>query len=274
MSNSISFYKLQGAGNDFVAIDNRDNKYTLDELIDYTPKLCDRRFGIGADGLLALFPGTESTSYTMVYRNADGSDAGMCGNGGRCIARLATSLGIAQKHTFGVHQQIYKASVDERFVIIDLPSKPSVQQIADNDFYHLAKIHTGTEHITTQVDQKTLSDHNYLRKNGKFLRFDGRFAPRGTNVNFYAVETSNAIKLVTYERGVEDLTLACGTGAIASAIAHHHFLNSDALSSEIRVSCLGGDLFAGFSFDLASKSYFDLTLKGPAEIVYQGIITI
>jgi diaminopimelate epimerase len=274
MSATISFYKLQGAGNDFVAIDNRDLTFSLDELINLTPKLCDRRFGIGADGLLALFPGTDSTSYTMVYRNADGSDAGMCGNGGRCIARLATSLGVAHEHAFGVHQQIYKASVDEMFVIIDLPAKPIVQLVADNDFYHLAKIHTGTEHVTTEVDAKTLTDHDYLRKNGNFLRYDGRFAPKGTNVNFYAVETPNAIKLVTYERGVEDLTLACGTGALASAIAHHHFSNSDVFSNEIRVSCMGGDLFAGFSYDNASKSYFDLTLKGPAEIVYQGIITI
>lgn len=274
MSKSIKFYKLQGAGNDFVAIDNRDRLFSIEELIALTPKLCNRRFGIGADGLLALFPSESKHDYTMVYRNADGSDAGMCGNGGRCTARLAVHLGVPNLHQFDVHGHLYDAVVEPDAVSISLPAKPKVVAISDNDFFNLASIFTGTEHITTQVDAGTLQNDKYLRENGKFLRNDARFAPKGTNVNFYTPETENAIHLVTYERGVEDLTLACGTGALASAIAHHYFSGSKNTSNNIRVRCLGGDLTALFSYDSIQNTYHHLQLKGPAQIVFEGVCEV
>lgn len=109
----ITFYKMEGAGNDFVVIDNRDLQFTMKEIIDFTPELCDRRFGIGSDGLIALEnPQVDGVDYTMIYRNADGSDAGMCGNGSRCLALFAAHHGFGVDQTFNVHKAIYNADVD------------------------------------------------------------------------------------------------------------------------------------------------------------------
>lgn len=301
--NSLTFFKLEGAGNDFVALDNRETRFSSDHLIAMTPKLCDRRFGIGADGLLVLnIPSDPSLAdYTMIYRNADGSDAGMCGNGGRCIALLAHRLGFPASHSFDVHGRVYRAEVESGGnpggkngtvaskgtgrvvsdvaqtgrVILHFPVQTRVEELADQDYFRLTSVHTGTDHITTEVAADTLQDASYLRENGKFLRNDARFSPRGTNVNFYAPAGPGRIRMVTYERGVEDLTLACGTGALASAITWHHFAaDSKPGNIVVQVQCDGGLLEAGFRFDENSKNYDQLTLKGPARFVFEGSIRI
>lgn len=267
-----SFYKLQGTGNDFVAFDFRNAEITLDYLKRLAPKLCDRRFGIGADGILALFQSDlPDTSYSMVYLNADGSDAGMCGNGGRCIARLASFLGTSHNHKFSVHRFPYSVSVANDTVTLSFPANPQLSSIPDVDFGEIKILHTGTEHICIKVnDLKILDNLDYLKAVGKKLRFDQRFAPKGTNVNFYYPIDDESIKLITYERGVEDLTLSCGTGSLAAAICHGYTTNRNTID----VFNSGGLLTCAFNSSEQPNSFKDLTLKGPAEIVFQGSIDL
>src|SRR5699024_9939566 len=148
----ISFTKMQGAGNDFVVLNNLDRKFTRQELIELTPRLCDRKFGIGSDGLLALFPPEdEKDDYTMFYRNPDGSDAGMCGNGARCLALFAHTFGFDERQTFSVHDARYKAEItDSQSVRIHFPGETSIRQINLDD-QAILKMHTGTEHIVIVV---------------------------------------------------------------------------------------------------------------------------
>jgi diaminopimelate epimerase len=270
---TIPFYKLQGAGNDFVVIDNRNLQLPMSEIVKSIPDLCDRRFGIGADGFIALSP-SETCNYEIKYFNADGSDAGMCGNGGRCAARLASHLGLDDEHSFEVHGNIYNAVVKQESVILHFPAKPIIQSINDEDFGQIDIINTGTEHICILVTSEKLQNHDHLRNWGRRLRYDSRFSPKGTNVNFYAPLSESEIILVTYERGVEDLTLACGTGSLAAAICSTYSSVNKTSDNSILVKCLGGDLTAHFTRLTDKTNYTNLKLEGPAEIVYTGKIQI
>ena len=267
-----TFYKLQGTGNDFVAFDFRKSEHAVQYLKKHASSICDRRFGIGADGVLALFPSEmPDTAYTMVYLNADGSDAGMCGNGGRCIARLATKLGVQNDHRFSVHGNPYSVQVTATEVKLSFPAKPELSSVLDDEFGTIQILNTGTEHICIKVlNPEILDDLNYLRETGKRLRFDQRFAPKGTNVNFYYPIDEESIKLTTYERGVEDLTLSCGTGSLAVAICHGQNTNRNTIS----VLNTGGTVECTFNLSDKTNTYKDLTLKGPAEIVFQGSIDL
>lgn len=269
----IDFVKMQGCGNDFVVLDNRTNTFSIEQLIDLAPTLCHRKFGIGADGLMAIHPPKiEGTSYEMIYRNADGSDAGMCGNGGRCIARFAESLGLSAKHSFSVHNKVYNAKVNaaENRVQLnwaDLKTKP-LKRIWNNEL-SLIQVYTGTEHEVLITNEQHSSD--WQRKVGLKIREDLQLNPSGCNVNFMTYSNTATLDVVTYERGVEDLTLACGTGALASAIAwhseHREVLNS---SYETKISMPGGDLICGFQFDAETGAYSQLSLTGEAVIVFRG----
>jgi diaminopimelate epimerase len=266
----VNFFKLQGTGNDFVAIDNRNNQFSLNKLTELALKLCDRRFGIGADGFLALSPSMdEICDYTMIYLNADGSEAGMCGNGGRCIARLANHLGFSANHKFSVHGLLYEVSVQESVVTLHFPTQPYIKTIPDSELGEIDVVFTGTEHICIQIeDQNLLENHVWIHKKGRELRYDARFAPNGTNVNFFYPIDENNIKLVTYERGVEDLTLSCGTGSLAASICHKR----NQIDEFMHVICPGGSLYTKFEFDQSTKTYKNLLLKGAAEIVFIGEI--
>ncbi len=268
----LPFFKLQGTGNDFVAIDNRNLVLSMAQLKAITPAFCHRRTGIGADGILALFPPeVDNSSYTMVYLNADGSDAGMCGNGGRCIARLAHFLGFDAKHTFNVRDQRYLAEVSSSSVTLHLPAEPVITFIQDDYFGEISVLNTGTEHVCIKLDRPEKTDHtDWIREKGKELRYDVRFSPSGTNVNFYYPTGKNSIKMITYERGVEDLTLSCGTGALASSITHA--LNES--MENVSVECPGGILTTSFVWNPNTNSFNQLTLTGAADIVYHGEIEI
>lgn len=270
--NSISFTKMQGAGNDFVVLDNRSVSMTKEELIDLAPDICDRKYGVGSDGILALFPpAKQEVDYTMFYRNPDGSDAGMCGNGARCLALFAHSLGYGANHRFNVHSQIYEAEVkDFENVRITFPMEASVRKLS-LDGEEMYAIHTGTEHIGTMVDEHTLEKEENLREEGKLLRHHSQFQPKGTNVNFICGIDKKKLKLQTYERGVEDLTLACGTGAIASALIWHHKRGAAKTSSEkYTVKTKGGTLKVYFSYNPITETYSNIKLEGPAHFVFEG----
>ncbi len=278
----VDFVKMHGAGNDFIVMDARATDFPFEDVRQRTPDLCHRRTGIGADGILMLRTSDDS-DFTMHYLNADGSEAGMCGNGARCLARFAAGLGMPDKLRFHVGKHHYKAEVHDEYVSILFPMKPRpVKRVIDGvDWY---EIHSGTEHVVS-VDPKYMkaSDATF-RKTGCNIRNRIDLFPAGTNVNFASVINQNGLRLVTYERGVEDLTLACGTGAIATAIAHI-FINLRSTPPDdktqfkehhIQVECPGGPLEVSFNH-ICSKSqstFENIVLHGPAVAVYQGQFTL
>lgn len=271
----IVFHKMEGAGNDFVVLDNRTYGFDLDEIIRFTPKLCDRKFGIGADGILVLQPAEkEEVDYKMIYRNADGSDAGMCGNGARCLVMFAFHNGFGATQTFNVHKNVYEAEVhDDESVSVHFPVHVKPEDIQINEF-DLVKADAATEHLIQFVEKADLDKEDELVQTGRSLRYHKDVEPPGSNVNFVHCEHGDSISLQTYERGVEDLTLACGTGALASAIAAHHHMNRMEKRAKYQVKVKGGSLFASFNFDPNTSTYHQLILTGPARFVFEGTISV
>lgn len=269
---SVSFLKMQGAGNDFIVLDNRNDQYTTDQIIELAPQLCNRKFGIGSDGIIALQPPEEEElDYTMLYRNPDGSDAGMCGNGARCLALYANKLGLGDTLRFNVHKNIYRAEItgDNR-VCIHFPSETRIREQAV-DGTTLYKVQTGTEHVVVPLeDEDTLNDEKNLRMKGSELRHHSVFEPRGTNVNFIYGSDIHKVQVQTYERGVEDLTLACGTGALASALVWHYLSKSSSETTQRSVEAKGGTLTVYFHYDSSRNMYTNLKLEGPAHFVFEG----
>lgn len=263
---------MQGSGNDFVVIDNRKNQYSLEEVVEYTPRLCNRKYGVGADGLMALNPPEQpGLDYTMIYRNADGSDAGMCGNGSRCLALYASQLGLGASLTFNVHEHIYSARVhDQQQISVAFPVEVTVAELQDDDGSTLYQAYTGTEHIVRMVTGSLLKDEKQLAIEGRRLRKHAMFQPGGTNVNFMYGGKGQQPFIHTYERGVEDLTLACGTGAIASALVWHHRQGSVEIDNRVEIHTSGGALQVYFTYTPETASYTDIKLEGPAHFVFEG----
>jgi len=269
-SNYLNFTKMQGAGNDFVLFDNRTLGFTDEQIKELAPLLSDRKFGVGSDGIIALqYDETKEADLVMVYKNPDGSDAGMCGNGARCFAKYAESLGCPSSFTFKVHENIYRAEVDGAISTIYFPLQTKVEPVQIGKKEYL-KIYTNTEHIVCSATAKLLNEEEKLRKEGRELRYHEKFEPKGTNVNFIRGITANSLELQTYERGVEDLTYACGTGAIASAIAWHYLQDNGGGTYNLKVNVKGGTLTVGFTFDSSNKNYTDIKLEGPATFVFEG----
>lgn len=262
---------MQGAGNDFVVLDNRRLRLSKDALISLASQICDRKFGVGGDGMLVLLPAEQhNVDYTMFYRNADGSDAGMCGNGARCLALFAHDRGCANNHTFSVHSKRYEASIESsNTVAISFPVETSIEkmELANRTGYFL---NTGTEHLVIPVEDHLLKEERRLRHEGRELRHHAKFQPKGANVNFIAGIDEYNVQLQTYERGVEDLTLACGTGAIAAALVWHHLQGADSSEYKYNIETKGGSLFVYFSFNPNTHSYSNIKLKGPAHFVFEG----
>ncbi len=253
----IHFHKYQGTGNDFILIDDRTGNFPNDLTI--IGKLCDRRFGIGADGLI-LIKNHQEFDFEMVYYNADGSQS-MCGNGSRCAAHFAHSLGAAgSQTTFLSTDGPHAASIDGDIVSVQLYDVGSIEEKADGLF-----INTGSPHHITFVEDVK----NYpVVSEGRALRYSDSYAPKGTNVNFVEFEADNAIFVRTYERGVEDETLSCGTGVTACSLAS----SLNGYKSPVIVHTLGGTLEV--SFTVKEGGFSDIFLKGPATPVYEGHIDI
>jgi diaminopimelate epimerase len=272
----VSFTKMHGCGNDFIVADNRSIKKPLDWWITHTPFLCDRKKGIGADGLL-LMEASEVADYTMIYRNADGSDAGMCGNGGRCIAAYATTCGFGASHTFEVHKNVYKATVSrfsETEALVDLAFPMQVKpEMRAAGFEQYAFAYTGTEHIVVPATENRLAQTDWLRKRGSDLRYNAALSKNGANVNFFA-KKDGRIHLQTYERGVENLTLACGTGALATVIADHYLSGNTTINIQQAVDVAGGTLSVSAIFEPETRVYHDLVLSGPAVAVFSGHLSL
>lgn len=257
----IKFYKYQGTGNDFIIADNRKAEYALNT--DQIRRLCDRRFGIGADGFMLL---NEKAGYDfeMKYYNSDGREGSMCGNGGRCIVKFAYHLGI--------HRNEYKfLAVDgEHEAEIDMDGIVSLKMI---DVDKVQKVHgdfvlnTGSPHYVKLVNDVMDAD---VYKKGRDIRYSKTYEETGINVNFVELAGEHEIIVRTYERGVEDETYSCGTGVTAAALVCYHNENG---YNDVQVKTLGGSLTVEFD-RLDEEKYTNIWLCGPAEKVFEGSVDV
>lgn len=255
----ISFYKYQGAGNDFVMIDDRDHSFPAENEI--IRKLCDRHFGIGADGLILLQNDAEK-DFKMVYFNSDGNIGSMCGNGGRCIVRFAKDLGLIEnKAEFSASDGIHRAIIEDEIVRLEMREVKLVEKHPNYYF-----VNTGSPHHIEFVEDVDTID---VRQEGKKIRYGAPYFEVGSNVNFVQFENENTIRIRTYERGVEDETLSCGTGVTAAAIAGYE--SGKIIVNEVNVWTLGGKLKVSFT---KNDKYENIVLSGPAEFEFKGEINI
>lgn len=261
MSRKIPFYKYQGAGNDFILIDDRTGEYSdLSQELVY--KMCDRRFGIGGDGLM-LLQSREGYDFEMVYYNANGLEGSMCGNGGRCIVAFARDLGIIDHETdFLAVDGPHEALIDGFQVHLGMIDVAEIH--TDGDAFVL---NTGSPHYVKMVQDLA----NYpVYDEGLKIRQSEAYRKEGINVNFVEADASGYF-VRTFERGVENETHACGTGATAAAMAMAALQGQHGkIDTPIRV--LGGQL--SISFHKEGNHFTQVFLQGPAEFVFQGEITL
>ncbi len=255
---NLEFYKYQGTGNDFVIIDNRKLHFPVANT-DFIARICDRRFGIGADGLILLEVDPE-TDFRMVYFNSDGKESSMCGNGGRCIVSFAHFLGIiGQDTTFTAIDGKHKARIDEDIVRLKMQDVKEVKAKPNATF-----LNTGSPHHVQLVSDLSSFD---VVKEGAKLRY-GLYGENGCNINFVSKTGNGEFSIRTYERGVEDETLSCGTGATAVALAMHHL--GATTSSQVKVNVLGGKLEVNFV--PTDQGYESIYLIGEAKQVFKGLL--
>jgi diaminopimelate epimerase len=256
----IEFTKYQGAGNDFIIIDCREKECKLS--LNDIRFLCDRRFGVGADGLMTI-NNSLGFDFGMRYYNSDGKEASMCGNGGRCIAEYARRNKITDnnKITFSAVDGSHTATINGDQISLSMNDVEEITGYSDGFF-----LNTGSPHFVKFVDSIESID---VFKEGKDIADETRFSPLRTNVNFLEL-TDKVTKIATFERGVEAETLACGTGAVASAIVLFH--TGKTIQLPIKLEAKGGNLEVDFT--QSGKKYTNVFLTGPAEYVFKGEIEI
>ncbi|MEM6524179.1 MAG: diaminopimelate epimerase [Bacteroidota bacterium] len=252
----INFEKFQATGNDFILIDNMD--LSLDVSVETISKMCDRKFGIGSDGLILIQP-HEKYDFEMVFYNPDGSQS-LCGNGSRCAVNFAKELGLIQSQStaFLAYDGPHNAEIlTDGQVKLKMSDVQNVRLLPDGMF-----VDTGSPHLVKYI----VNIANYpVFDEGKSIRNGGLFAQAGVNVNFVEISGENEIKVRTYERGVENETLSCGTGVTAAAITSSH----KGLSSPISIKTRGGDLRVEFKKETLDQ-FTDVYLIGPAVKVFSG----
>ncbi len=269
MSRYIKFTKMEGAANDFIVVDNRKGQFPARART--IQLLCDRKRGIGSDGILLVEP-SKVADFRMRFFNPDGGEVEMCGNGARCISRFAYELGAAGQHaTFETPAGLIQAWLDDEEVRIQLgdPKEQNLfEEITLSDGKHTVHdVNTGVPHAIVFVRDLGKID---VQKLGAEIRYHKIYQPKGTNANFVKVTGKHSVEIRTYERGVEGETLACGTGVTAAAIAAHFVYQ---LLPPIRVRTHGGDVLE-VDFKRGDKTVHDVTLKGPAKFVFEGEISV
>ena len=258
----ITFYKYHGTGNDFVIIDNRGKSIELTK--EQVHKLCNRHFGIGADGLM-LMNDREGFDFDMKYYNADGNESSMCGNGGRCMVQCAYDLGLRKReYHFTAIDGEHKAGIEDNGWI-DLKMQ-DVDKV-DVSFFSDFILDTGSPHYVKLVPD--VWNQNVV-KEGREIRYSKRFAKQGINVNFVETGDEENISVRTYERGVEDETMSCGTGVTAAALV---FAHNDNGFNRVEVKTPGGNLAVEFD-KLGETSFRNIWLCGPATYVFRGEMEI
>lgn len=257
----VQFYKYQGTGNDFILIDNRQQTFPKNNT-KLIAQLCDRKFGIGADGLI-LLELSKLHDFKMVYFNADGREGSMCGNGGRCTVAFANMLQIIDSQTsFEAIDGLHEATIMDDIVNLKMNDVFNVESYEDHLF-----LDTGSPHHITFVDDVNKVN---VKITGSKIRYGAPYFMEGSNVNFVEKYNENTFKVRTYERGVEDETLSCGTGVTAVAIASHKAKKTN--STKVILETLGGKLEVSFTYD--NNIYKNVFLKGKATLVFKGEITI
>ncbi len=265
--NAIPFYKMSGAGNDFIIIDNRNPVVADKDLSAFIASVCRRKMSVGADGLI-LIEASAKFDFRWRFFNSDGSKAEMCGNGARCAARFANVTGIAGTTlSFETEAGVISAQIDAERVKVKMPDpsdlKPAFPLKLSKRSLEISSVNTGVPHAVVMVDRVADIDVVTL---GREIRYHQAFAPAGTNANFVQRGKGSAIEIRTYERGVEDETLACGTGAIASAIiAARRFK----MNSPLVVKTRSG-VHLTIYFDAAAGPFKDIYMEGDARIIYTG----
>ena len=254
---TIHFHKYQGTGNDFVIIDNRELFFPKNDTT-LIKTLCDRKFGIGADGLI-LLENNASLDFTMVYYNADGRPSSMCGNGGRCITAFAKALTLINDDTlFEAIDGPHSAFIQDGKVHLKMQDVLTIRRGDDYTF-----LDTGSPHHIVLAD--ILENVNVKKEGGK-IRYGDLYGKAGSNVNFVKQQRDDTFDVRTYERGVEDETLSCGTGVTAVALAMHNTGKTE--QTHVYIHTLGGELEVTFKY--TDGIYHDIYLIGPAEFVFKG----
>jgi diaminopimelate epimerase len=263
----IDFYKMSGSGNDFIIIDNRNNIVDENGLTNFIARVCRRKIAVGADGII-LVENADSADFKWRFFNSDGSVAEMCGNGARCVSRFAYLNDIAGSNmSFETLAGLVKAEIIEDRVKVKMtdPLELKIDYTIEleNGLISISSINTGVPHVVIVKDN--IDDVDIVNI-GREIRYHDRFSPAGTNVNFVCHIKDDTIAIRTYERGVEDETLACGTGAAASAIVMAHKMKFDSPLSVLTRS--GG--YLNIFFKEKEGQYYDIYLEGDARIIYKA----
>jgi diaminopimelate epimerase len=268
----VDFVKMEGAGNDFIMLDGRNTPLPEKDFSGFAARCGDRKRGIGSDGLLVLLPaGQQGFDFTMRFFNPDGSEAEMCGNGARCISLFAHNLGITgKKMRFSTNAGPVSAEITKAGVKLHMPSAPAITNVPGLDVagkkLDVFFTNTGVPHAVVVMDDL---DNVDIKTLGSAIRYHNRFKPAGTNANFIKSAGGNKIILRTYERGVEDETLACGTGACASALVASKVFG---MKSPVSVLTRGNDTLVIYFKQAKDGSFPEVFLEGPAREVFRGTV--
>jgi diaminopimelate epimerase len=265
----LRFTKMNGAGNDFVLLDNRRGEIQLEPA--QIARICDRHRGVGADGILVLEKAANGADFRMRYYNADGGEAEMCGNGARCFARYVHKVAEAgERISFETPAGVIGAELQGESVTLQMSNPTEMRldfSLPEFDYGTFHFINSGVPHVVVPVERIEDID---VRRDGALIRRHKMFSPKGTNVNFLEKRGPRSIAIRTYERGVEDETLACGTGVVASALI---FAATEGAEGPISVLVRGGsELSVNFVKD--GQTFTGVTLSGPAEFVFEGTIDL
>lgn len=263
----IEFFKMSGSGNDFILIDNRNQSLAVGNLIEFVRKICERKVSVGADGMI-LIENSDCADFRWRYFNADGSEVDMCGNGGRCAARFAFIKGMAgEELSFETRAGIIDAKVKGDVVKLRLTDPHDIKIdfpiFVDEKPMEVSFINTGVPHVVHFVGNLDAFDVFQI---GRKIRYHQVFQPGGTNANFMEVIDRHTISIRTYERGVEDETLACGTGAVGSALISSQ---KGLVESPVDVRVKGGETLKIY-FHKTDGKFKDIYLEGKAKVVYEG----
>jgi diaminopimelate epimerase len=263
----IPFFKMSGSGNDFILIDNRKKVVEENGMSNMIKKICRRKMSVGADGFI-LIENSDHVDFKWRFYNSDGSRAEMCGNGARCAARFAFLNGVAGKEmAFETDAGIVLASITDQGVKIKMPDPKEIKTDylieLERGSLCINSVNTGVPHVVLLVDKLDLAD---VFNQGREIRYCKSFVPAGTNVNFISLQNDGSIAIRTYERGVEDETLACGTGAVAGAVI---MASKEKISSPVRVLTKSG-VFLNIYFNKNNREFLDVYLEGDSRVIYSG----
>ena len=264
---TLTFYKMSGSGNDFILVDNRSRIVDEKNLTEWIALICRRKHAVGADGFILIEP-SKRADFKWRFFNADGGEVEMCGNGGRCAARLAYLNGIAgPRLRFETKAGLIRAEVSGNRVKLEMP-QPTTPELdypinVEEEAFTVSSMTVGVPHVVIWVDELAMAP---VFKAGRAIRYHERYAPAGTNVNFVQPLENGTLAIRTYERGVEDETLACGTGSVAAAIVA---AEKGMASSPATLKTAGGELLQVY-FEKNGNVFCGVYLEGEARVIYEG----